>query len=140
MTHTPAHKTYQHLNQMFTYPGTYSTLQISGKKCVIQTGLHTACSQCIFHIVQALVLPSCVQITFCVFNYHICCLVPICYMFVTVMSVCLKNLHCVIEIHFQTCTHVTSNAHQLITSIGLGSGMGRMDVLCILLLVSVNKP
>ena len=32
-------------------------------------------------------------------------------------------------IHFQACTHVISNAHELITSLGLGSGMERMSII-----------
>ena len=41
---------------------------------------------------------------------HLFVLVPICYMLVTVLSVCLKNLYCLVLIHFQACTHVISNA------------------------------
>ena len=59
------------------------------------------------------------------------CLVPICYMLVLLYDwqfimahVFFVHVHCMIVIHFQACTHVISNAHYLIISLGLWSGMG----------------
>ena len=49
------------------------------------------------------------------------------------------HVHCMIVIHFQACAHVISNAHKLITSLGLGSGMGRMNIHFLFVLASVIK-